>query len=129
MKKFTVLVLTLASLIVGGVALQAQNAEGGKRGGPGGPGGRMDPAARLEQMAQALNLTAEQKTKLKAIFEEQQKEMEAIPADQRREKMREVMMKYREKIAAVLTAEQKEKFEQMRPQRGPGGGEGKKKNN
>lgn len=85
----------------------------------------MDPAARLKQMEEALSLTADQKAKIEAIFAEQRKEMEAIPQDQRREKMREIMVKYRDKMAAILTPEQKAKFEQMRPQGGRGGPDGK----
>lgn len=121
MKKLATLLLSLVALTIGCTALNAQNPEG--RRGPGGPGGpgRMDPEVMIKRMTENLNLTADQVTKIKAIFDEQKKEIDAIPADQRREKMREVMTKYREKIGAVLTAEQKDKWEKMRPQGGPRG--------
>lgn len=101
--------------------------EGGQRG---------EPLARLKQ---ELGLTDEQVEKLKPIFAAQMKEIqelrkEAGPDADRaalREKMQAIRAKYKPQIAAILTAEQKEKFAKMQERRpggpgGPGGGEGKK---
>lgn len=93
--------------------------------GPGGPGGgrRMDPAARLQAMAEALSLTQEQKDKILPIiqqFSEKQRAARELPEDQRRAESQKLRAAEHDQIAALLTPEQKTKFEEMR-QRGPGG--------
>lgn len=101
--------------------------EGGQRG---------DQLARL---VEALGLTPDQVEKLKPIVAAEMKERQEIrkeagpDADRAvlREKMQAIREKYRPQIAAILTAEQKEKFAKMQERRpggpgGPGGGEGKK---
>jgi Spy/CpxP family protein refolding chaperone len=102
-----------------------------KRGGPG--GGRMGPEQMVARLDEAVTLTAEQKTKVAAIYKEQMAAMQAIPQEERREKMREAMAATREKVRAVLTPEQMKKFDAMPAQGrgGPGGpgGEKKKKQN
>ena len=105
-----------------------------KRGGPG--GGRMGFEQMVARLDEAVTLTAEQKTKVAAIYKEQMAAMQAIPQEERREKMRESMAATREKVRAVLTPEQAKKFDDMpAPGRGgpggPGGpgGEKKKKQN
>jgi Spy/CpxP family protein refolding chaperone len=100
----------------------------GKKGG-GGRGGMLT-VERIEEVVGALS--ADQKTKIAALLAKSQKDMEAIPQEERREKGREIMTTLRKDVAALLTAEQKAKFDAM-PQggRGPGGGGGggKKKQN
>ena len=97
------------------------------------PGQR--PGMMFEQYEQAINkldLTDDQKTKIKEVFadiktkaEELRKEAEQIPADQRREKMggkfQELMKDAREKVDAILTPEQVEKLK-SELQRNMGGG-------
>ena len=89
-----------------------------------GPGGR---GPNLEQLAQDLNLTDDQKTKLGPILKEQMKKMqelrkdESLSQDQRREKGRTLREESQKEIEAVLTPEQAKKFAEMR-QRGPRGG-------
>jgi Spy/CpxP family protein refolding chaperone len=111
----------------------------GERRGPGGPGGRMDPAERLKKMTETLGLTQEQQDKIKAIFESGREEfgkLRDVPEDQRREKMREAFKAQNDKILAVLTPEQQEKYkaamaERLKQGGGPGGdrkpGEGRPK--
>lgn len=92
-----------------------------------GPGGmhhgwhhhRMSPERQLEHMTRALNLTEAQQEQLKPILKEQDQKMRAIwqsQAQQRRQ-MREQMMaaakESKAKIEAVLTPEQKQKFDAM----------------
>lgn len=67
--------------------------------GPGGPGG---PGARLQRMAEALELTDDQKTAIREIF-----------ADTAQRERPEV----REKINNVLTPEQQEKMEELHQER------------
>jgi Spy/CpxP family protein refolding chaperone len=95
-----------------------KNAEGGP--GPG-MGGNL-----AEHLAKQLNLTAEQQNQLKPVFEETQAKMKEVWADtslsmeQKHAKGKEIREANRAKIEAVLTPEQKQKFESLRPQRGPG---------
>ncbi len=135
MKSFVkVLVTVLALGVTASVTtLRAEDekappAEGGKKGGGRGGRGGMLTVERIEEAVGTLS--ADQKTKITAILAKSQKDMEAIPQEERREKGRELMMSLRKDIAAVLTDEQKAKFEAM-PQGGRGGpgGGGKKKQN
>ncbi len=120
-----VLALGAAVLPVVSVAQDAPPPEkrGGGPGG-GGRGARMTPEQQVERLDKALTLTAEQKTKITAIYKEQAAAMEAIPAEERREKMAEMGKATREKVRATLTPEQMKKFDDMPPMgggRGPGG--------
>lgn len=68
-----------------------------------------------------LALTEEQKAKAKAIREEALKKAKAAETPEAR---REILTKMHEEIKALLTPEQAEKLEQMRPDRGGRRGEG-----
>jgi periplasmic protein CpxP/Spy len=74
----------------------------------------------LQAMAKQLNLTDEQKEKLKPILTSEAEEVTALrngPAltpQQKRAKMMEIGEKYRPQINAVLTPEQQEKWKAMR---------------
>ena len=110
--------------------------EGGRPGGPG--GGRMNPEERLKKMTEQLTLTEDQQAKVKAIFEGGREEMAKLkdtPEDQRRAKFGEFMKAQNEKVLAVLTPEQQEKYKAAMAERakqggGPGGerkpGEGRR---
>ena len=107
----------------------------GKR--PGGPGGRFSPEDRIKKMTEQLGLTQDQQDKIKAIFEGGREELAKLkdtPEDQRRAKFGEFMKAQNEKVLAVLTPEQQEKYkaaiaERMKNAGGPRGerkpGEGK----
>ncbi len=105
--------------------------EEGRRGGDGaqGRGQMMNPEARVKQLDEAVSLTAEQKTKITAIYTKAQEDMRAAMRDgggdqqANREKMMASMQATRDQVRAVLTDEQKTKFDAM-PQRG-GRGEGR----
>lgn len=122
-------VLALGAALLPATSM-AQNgpAPAEKRGGPGG-GARMGFEQMVARLDEAVTLTAEQKTKVTAIYQEQMAAMQAIPQEERREKMREAMAATREKIRALLTPEQAKKFDDMSaPGRGgPGGPGGEKK--
>ena len=97
----------------------------GRRGGPRG-GGRM-----MGKMAQELNLSASQKTKLQNIMKESRergrkiRENTSLSEDQKRTRMRENRMATRKRMDAVLTSDQKKKLaamrSKMRAQHGPKG--------
>ncbi len=109
--------------------LQAQDQKKGGR-------GMGTPEQQLERLETAVgSLTAEQKTKIKAIYAKAAEKLQAIPQEERREKGMEIMQASRKDVRAVLTAEQQKKFDEMAAQgRGGQGGQGgeggkRKKNN
>lgn len=85
---------------------------GGMRGGP-----RMDPDQRLAHMTKRYKLTADQQSQLKPILADQQQQMEALRADtatappDKWQKMRTLRQAGNQKIEAVLTDDQRKKFE------------------
>lgn len=99
------------------------------------------PAQRLEKLRESLGLTDAQVAQLKEIFAAEREETVAkrkeLGKDADRDAVRDAMQpireKYRAKIEAVLTPEQREKWAKLRERRsgGPGGpgegaGDGKK---
>jgi protein CpxP len=117
-------VLTLGSLVALSTISRAEDApakpeakHGPRQGGPGGgPGARGDM---MKKMAEELNLTDNQKEKLKPIMKEQGEKMKAVwddaaaSQDDKRAKMKEIRDAGATKIKAVLTPEQLPKFEAM----------------
>lgn len=89
------------------------------RGGQGGPGGGFgNPARAVEQyqaQVMALDLTADQKSKLETIFSEQSEkaktlaaEVESLQGRERAEKVMPFQREMREKVNGVLTEEQRQ---------------------
>ena len=74
----------------------------------------------LQMLSEKLNLTDDQKAKLKPIFEDQMQQMKAVRDDsslsqeQKRAKMKSIHESFQDKINAVLTPEQQAKFKQLR---------------
>jgi Spy/CpxP family protein refolding chaperone len=104
------------------------------QGGGGGGRGRMSPENQLSMMTEQLNLTADQQPKVLAILQDSQKKMMDIrnsgadPQDMR-PKMMAVRQDQESKIKALLTDEQKTKYDAMMEQmqnrmRGGQGGNG-----
>jgi len=92
---------------------------------------RQHHGAQHHMMAQDLNLTEAQKTKLKAIREEQHKEMESLKTSSLSkeasvEKRKEIQQKYRNEFNSVLTADQKAQLEKQKTERKAKGKEAKK---
>jgi len=103
--------------------LQAQDQKKGQGGGRGAPTAEQS----IERIEQAVGpLSAEQKTKLKAIYAKTAEKMQAIPQEERREKGMEIYQATRKEVRAVLTPEQQKKYDEMPQGRGQGG---KKKEN
>ena len=98
--------------------------------GPGGGRGmRMDPNRQLERLTRELNLTTDQQTQIKPMLVGRQQKMEALFQNQslsqedRRTQMRTISEGTNNSIKAILTDDQKQKFDamQQRMRRGPGG--------
>jgi Spy/CpxP family protein refolding chaperone len=128
MKMVRVALLAMCSAALVAAAL-AQG--GGYGGGGGGQRGGMNTQAQLDRMTAALSLTADQQTSIKAILDQNQKDMMALRADtslsddDRMAKMQAMRKAQTDKIKAVLTDDQKPKYDAMmaqQRQRGPGGG-------
>jgi Spy/CpxP family protein refolding chaperone len=119
MKKFLASLIAFAALaLVSTPALNAQ-AEGKGKG-----KGQMSPEQQIERLEQAVGtLTADQKTKITAIFKKTAEKMQAMSPEDRQSKGRELMTAQRTEVRAVLTPDQQKKYDEM-PQRGGG----KKKN-
>jgi Spy/CpxP family protein refolding chaperone len=127
--------IALAALVAGGLltglTLQAQDAPKdnppGQRGGPGMRG------PNIEQMAKELNLSDEQKTKVKAALEERMQKARELRQDtnlsqeDRRAKMQEIQKAFTAKMKEILTAEQFEKWQKNLPQRNRPGQNGAEK--
>ncbi|HKW32796.1 MAG TPA: hypothetical protein VJN92_07310 [Candidatus Acidoferrum sp.] len=73
----------------------------------------------LQMLSEKLNLTDDQKAKLKPVLQDQMQQMKAVredsslSEDQRRAKMKSIHESLNEQINAILTPEQQAKFKQM----------------
>ena len=85
---------------------------------PGGPRGG-GPERQMEMMTKELNLTPDQVTSIKAVEADARKQQMALredtttPQDQKREKMMALRTASQAKVRALLTEEQKPKFDAM----------------
>ena len=101
----------------------------GKTEGAQGRGQMMNADARLQQLDRALTLSADQKTQIKAIYAKAEEEMRSLTRDRsgdqqaNRAKLRDAMQSTRDQVRALLTDEQKAKFDAM-PQVGGQRGRG-----
>ncbi len=124
------LLITGALLLFTASALCQEQPSGQEQQAPPGPGRRgmmmMSPQERLDAMAKQLNLTDDQKTKIKPILEQEHEKMQALRQDtslsreDRMSKMMEIRKSTSDEIKKVLTPDQQKKFDEMRPM-GPGG--------
>jgi Spy/CpxP family protein refolding chaperone len=119
--------LVLTGLLATGVMLaqepgsapeqSAPQAEGGGMGGHHRGGNMMDPDQRLSHMTKRYKLTADQQSQIKPILQDEQQQMQAMRSDtstsrdDKRAKMQSMHQASTQKIEAVLTDEQKQKFE------------------
>jgi periplasmic protein CpxP/Spy len=73
----------------------------------------------LQMLSEKLNLTDDQKAKLKPILQDQMQQMKTVHEDsslspeQKRTKMKSIHESFHDQINAVLTPEQQTKFKQM----------------
>lgn len=115
MKSLKVLISVITLGLVA-AASSASAADGGKG------RGQQTPEQQVANLEQAVgSLSADQKTKITAIYTKAAEALRAVPKEERKEKGGAMMQKTRGEVRAVLTAEQQAKFDKM-------GGGGKKKN-
>jgi periplasmic protein CpxP/Spy len=82
--------------------------------------GQMDAGERLERMSRHLDLTDEQKAKIKPILDDEDQRLKALRDDgsltrvQQREKLRSIRQETHEKISPFLTPEQQKKIDDAR---------------
>lgn len=134
MTKTLALVAIVAGSLMAGISLQAQDAPKDKPAGErGGPGMRGRP--NIDEIAKDLNLSEDQKTKLKTVLEEQQTKMQEVRKDaslsqeDKRAKVKEIREGTQAKVKEILTPEQMTKWqEHMKRNRPPGGPGGKPAN-
>ena len=131
-KTQSILIAMLFALSMVAFGQSAPDAQGTQEGhgeghGHGRGAGMMNPDAQLEHMSSALNLTDEQKTKIKPILEDTSKKMQQLRQDSslseqdKRAKMQEIHQDAMSQVKPILTADQQKKFESMH---GPHGGQG-----
>ncbi len=111
--------LLIAALLLAGFTAFAQDSS---QPAPATPGPKRHPMAadraahRLMRLSKHLNLTDDQKEKLRPILQEEVQQMKGVQGDasttpqQKRKQMREIRMSSRSQMAAILTPEQKEKL-------------------
>ena len=104
-----------------------QGGQGEHHGRGQGRGMGMSPDQQLEHMSQTLNLTEDQKTKIKPILEDQSNKMHQLMQDtstapqDKRAKFQEIHENTMSQIKPILTSDQVKKLESMRE----GGGQGR----
>jgi protein CpxP len=97
----------------GGMAQQGSDqGMGGRRGGRG-----MDPDKTLDHMTKRYNLTSDQQNQIRPILQDQQQQMQSLRGDtsmsreDKMAKMRSMHQASQQKIEAVLTDDQRKKFD------------------
>ena len=105
----------------------AQSGQGGGRGQGRGRGEAMSPDAQLQHMSETLNLTDDQKTKIKPILEDSSKQIQQLRGDtslsqeDKRAKMQQIHESTMSQIKPILTSDQQKKLESMHEHGGRGG--------
>lgn len=127
----TLLTLAMSGVLALGVCAYAQDQENPPP--PQGQWGhgphRMDPDRELQHLTRELNLSSDQQSQIKPLLVDQQQKMQALFQDEslaqedRHAKAKSISDDTHSKIEALLTDEQKPKYEamQQRMHRGPEG--------
>jgi len=120
----------LACLLLGAMAVFAQEPAAPPPGGGGWQHGQMPTAdQRLQRMTQALNLTEDQQAKIKPILENESTQMQSLRSDSslsqedRFAKMKQLRESTSSQINPILTADQQKQYAEMMSRmrgRGPG---------
>jgi Spy/CpxP family protein refolding chaperone len=126
---FTALVLALSLAAFGQSSPDTQSGQGQHHGRGQGRGPGMNADAQLEHMSSALNLTDDQKAKIKPILEEQSNKMHQLMQDtsvsqqDKRSKFQQIHQDTMSQIKPILTSDQQQKLESMHERGGEGHGQ------
>ena len=118
--------LTILVVLTAGLLLAGQSSQAGQTSAP--PQGQsamgaheeMTPDAHLQMLTEKLNLTDDQKAKIKPILENLAQQMKAVRDDaslspeQKKAKMHAIHESFHDQINSVLTPEQQAKLKQMK---------------
>ena len=103
-----------------GTASQEQQQQKGQKMAGHRHGGKMkDPQARLDHMSKVLNLTNDQKAKIKPILDNETQQMQALKSDtstakqDKRAKMMDIHKSTMDQIKPILNSEQQAKLDQQ----------------
>jgi len=129
MKKAFLRAATMACLLLGAMAVFAQEPPAQPQGGGGWQRGQMPtPEQRLQRMTQALNLTEDQQAKIKPILENESTQMQSLRSDtslsqaDQRTKMKQIRENTNSQINPILTPDQQKQYAEMMSRgRGRGG--------
>ena len=83
------------------------------------------PGNRLDNLAERLNLTADQKTKVQEIFSDTREQLRAV-RQETEPRMAEIRRQADGRLQTVLTPEQWQQFQKLRDERGRRGGRGQR---
>jgi len=121
--KFSLMAALAAAVLAFNPALSAQEKDAKRERPPGASGQRGDMIKeRFNRMAEELKLTDAQKPKVEAALKEQVEKMRGLrdtAPEERREKVQTLRADMDKKLKEILTAEQYEKWQKTREQRGP----------
>jgi Spy/CpxP family protein refolding chaperone len=122
---FTAMVLSLSLAAFGQSSPDTQSGQGEHHGRGQGRQG-MNADAQLEHMSRALNLTDDQKAKIKPILEDQSNKMHQLMQDtsvsqqDKRSKFQQIHQDTMSQIKPILTSDQQQKLESMHERGGEG---------
>jgi Spy/CpxP family protein refolding chaperone len=126
-KRIFVHVVMIAALLCAPAAFGQSPDNPQEQGRSGDRAGRrpMTPEAQLDRMSSQLNLTDEQKEKIKPILEDQSRQMQALRGDNssredRRAKFQEIHQGTISKIRPILTGDQQQKLDDLMKRRSEG---------
>jgi periplasmic protein CpxP/Spy len=114
----TILVLSVAGLTFAQTSQEPQASTADKHAGTHQKGESAEQ--HLQMLSEKLNLTDDQKAKLKPILQDQMQQMKAVredsslSQDQKQAKIKSIHESFHDQINAVLTPEQQAKFKQMK---------------
>ena len=119
----------MACLLLGAMAVLAQDQAAPPQGGGGRQRGQMPtPEQRLQRMTQALNLTDDQQAKIKPILENESTQMQSLRSDtslsqdDRMAKMKQIRENTASQINPILTPDQQKQYAEMTSRMGRGRG-------
>ena len=86
---------------------------------------RGEPGNRIDELANRLNLTADQKTKVQEIFSDTREQLRAV-RQETEPKMADIRRQADGRLQTVLTPEQWQQFQKLRDERGRRGDRGRR---